>query len=50
METTRNATRNEICPIGSTNKPLYELKNLVAMLERDEEAKRQREERTKKAG
>ena len=33
------------CPIGSTNKPLYELKHLIAMLEREEEAKRQREER-----
>lgn len=50
METTRNATGNDVCPIGSTNKPLYELKHLIAMLERDEEGKRQREERTKKAG
>jgi hypothetical protein len=33
------------CPIGSTNKPLFELKHLIAMLERDEEAKRKREER-----
>jgi hypothetical protein len=33
------------CQTGSTNKPLYELKHLIAMLERDEEAKRQREER-----
>ena len=37
------------CPIGSTNQPLFELKHLVAMLEREEEAKRQREERKKKA-
>jgi hypothetical protein len=34
-----------ICPIGSTNQPLFELKHLVAMLEREEEAKRQREKR-----
>jgi hypothetical protein len=37
------------CPIGSTNKPLFELKHLIAMLEREEEAKRQREERKNKA-
>lgn len=36
------------CQTGSTNKPLFELKHLIAMLERDEEAKRQREERKKK--
>jgi hypothetical protein len=42
-------TKNdELCGSGGKGKPLYALRNLVAMLEREEAARKEREEREKK--
>jgi hypothetical protein len=41
--------RDDVCGCGGTCKPLYELRHLIAMLERQEQEKREREERKRKA-
>ena len=42
--------RDNVCGCGGPGKPLYELRNLIAVLERQEEEKKEREERERKAG
>jgi hypothetical protein len=39
----------QVCGCGGPGKPVYELRHLIAMLERQEQEKREREERKKKA-
>jgi hypothetical protein len=42
--------RGEGCGSGGKDRPLYALKNLVAALEREEAARKEREQRENKAG
>ncbi len=41
--------RDDVCGGGGSGKPVYELRHLIAMLDRQGQEKREREERKKKA-